>query len=222
MTLIVGVTGFRQCGKDSTCRILTKEFGFEQLAFADPLREMAVAVDPVVSIAGAPGDVMSALHQLSGTGEYPPVCTAFRYNDILRIVGYERAKTIPDFRRLLQRLGTEGVRGTFGPNAWVEALALRVKRTAPTLLCISDVRFSSEADWILSQKGVIWRITRPGHGGDDLHASEVEIPTLPATKEIVADSLDKLNTQVIAAAQSLLGRSGPATSSAPGGRIPRS
>lgn len=203
MTLIIGVTGFRRCGKDTACKVLVNEFGFKQYAFADSLRNMATAVDPVISIVGAPGGIIAALHQLNGTADYPPVTTAYRYTDILRIIGYDRAKDIPDFRRFLQRLGTEGIRNTFGPNAWVDALARRIDADAPALLCISDVRFGSEADWILSRSGLIWRVNRPGFGGDDPHPSEAEIPHLPASTDITASSVPELKKMIFAAAESI-------------------
>ncbi len=196
---LIGVTGFRRSGKDSICKVLVSRFGFVQVAFADALREMAVAINPMISVVGAPLDIVVALHALRGTGEYPPVCTAFRYNDIVRIVSYERAKEIPDFRHFLQRLGTEGVRGTFGPSAWVDALERKLTLAGYERVCVSDVRFSSEAEWIKSRAGVIWRVARPGNGGDDTHASETEIPHLPADVELLnSGSLADLEANVVA------------------------
>lgn len=196
---LIGLTGFRRCGKDSACQVLEKVFGFKRYGFADALRSMALAIDPAMAMHGCPAELLNTLYESGHYGrDYH-----FRYAELVNVLGYERAKEIPDVRRFLQRLGTEGVRGTFGPNAWVRALHQRIETDAPLLVCISDVRFASESDWILSQKGVIWRVIRPGHGGDDSHPSEVEIPSLPAALEIVASTLESLARQVLEAAMSL-------------------
>lgn len=191
---IIGVAGFRRCGKNATTQILAEKFGFKQYAFADPLRSMCAAVNPIISVAGAPHAVIDLLwRDLVVTNH------EFLYTELLEKLGYELAKDIPDFRRFLQKMGTEGVRNTFGPRAWVDALARRIDTDSPEKVTISDVRFHSEADWVHSRGGLLWRIVRPGHGGDDSHPSEVEIPNLPADREIIATSLDELQRAVIEA-----------------------
>ena len=187
--IVVGVTGFKQSGKSTIVSVLEKH-GFTLYAFADALRVMAAAINPMISLSGGPEDVVQEFG--------PKGSQAARYNTILEVVGYERAKTIPDFRGFLQRLGTDGIRGTFGPNAWVDALARRIDAEAPARVAISDVRFGSEADFVHARGGVLWRVSRPGVGGDDPHPSEAEIPLLPADVEIANDtSLDALEHAVI-------------------------
>lgn len=195
--MIIGVTGFRRCGKNSTTSILERLYGFKVYAFADALREIAAAVNPVISLEGTPTALLQKIllrGSASGVLEW-------RYTELLEHIGYERAKDIPDFRHFLQRLGTEGIRGVFGPTAWVDALARRVALAHNDRVAISDVRFQSEADWVHSQGGLLWRVVRPGVGGDDPHPSEIEIPHLPADREIIASSLDELERAVINAAE---------------------
>lgn len=191
--IVIGVTGYKRTGKSTVCRLLVEHFGFTQYGFADPLRDMARAINPVISLEGAPAHVLDLLrHHAFHVNEW-------RYADLEHVLGYEVAKDIPDFRRFLQRLGTEGVRATFGPNAWVDALARRVAADGTTRVCISDVRFFSEAAWVQRQGGVIWRTHRPGIGGDDTHASENDVPRLPADLEFVANTIDELAESVFAA-----------------------
>lgn len=182
--LIIGLTGFMRSGKDSVAQVLEKD-GFRRYGFADALRTMARAINPMIALAGAPERVFAALfaHALAPGNS----AAMWRYADLESVLGYERAKEIPDFRGFLQRLGTEGVRGTFGPNAWVRALKNRLDEDTPERVVIADVRFHSEADFITKEGGELWRITRPGTGGNS-HPSELEIPALSAAREIVNDS----------------------------------
>lgn len=205
MEMVVGVTGYRRCGKDSTVKLLVQHFGFKRFAFADSLRNMARAINPVISLDGSSAELLERLHR--GKSDH----YEYRYAELFDTLGYELAKEIPDFRSYLQRLGTEGVRATFGPNAWVDALALSIYAAiedVPERIALSDVRFGSEASFVLSRpkgSGILWRIIRPGVGGDDPHPSEVEIPTLPATREITATSLAELEDAVLEAAKEDLG-----------------
>jgi hypothetical protein len=41
---IIGITGYAQNGKDSIGDILIKHYGYERIALADPLKEMALAI----------------------------------------------------------------------------------------------------------------------------------------------------------------------------------
>jgi hypothetical protein len=183
--LIVGITGYRRCGKDSVAAILVRRYGFVRHGFADALRDMALAVNPVIVCNDAPMEYFDKFGSWA------------RYSHIIDQVGYEKAKGIPDFRRFLQRLGAEGVRATFGANAWIDALARRIEHTTAARIAISDVRFQSEADWVHAQGGTMWRVIRPGYGGDDVHASERDVPSLPCDSEIVANDLLELETGVM-------------------------
>jgi hypothetical protein len=62
-------------------------------------------------------------------------------------------------RELLQRLGTEGVRDTLHPDAWVNAL-MQSHASGQTWL-IPDTRFPNEAAAITSRGGILVRVERP-------------------------------------------------------------
>ncbi len=191
--IIVGLTGYQRCGKGSAAKVLVERFGFVEYGFADALRAMALAINPMISVEDAPAALAENWSLCNGT------VTALRYAELLELVGYNDAKDIPDFRRFLQRLGTEGVRGTFGPTAWVDATARKLLIDNPARVVISDVRFTSEAEWVHAQGGMVWRMVRPGHGGHDAHASEAEIPSLRVQREVIASSLEELDARVCAA-----------------------
>ena len=155
----IGFVGKAGSGKDEACKILVEEYGYEQRAFADPMREIMRRLNPIVS-----RDIM--LNQL-------------RWNDF----EYDEAKAtnFGEGRRLMQVLGTEIGRDMFGENFWVD-LSLN---DANDFTCWSDVRFFNEADAMSEiPHGYVVRIERPDAGldGDNSeHASEVEMD------EILAD-----------------------------------
>lgn len=61
-------------------------------------------------------------------------------------------------RRILQLMGTEAMRGTFGENIWIKRLELELYQSdRPTF--IVDVRFQNEVNYI-KEKGVIIHIIR--------------------------------------------------------------
>jgi len=126
---IIGVSGVMRTGKDSVAALLGN-YGYTRLAFADPLRKVALDIDPTISLRGASAEVLEAF------GYLPDFIGAYNdregvlYGTLITQVGYEQVKEVPDFRRFLQRLGTEGVRNNFGQNAWVD-LAVKTIRSAP-------------------------------------------------------------------------------------------
>jgi hypothetical protein len=175
---IIGVSGFMRTGKDSVASLLAG-FGYTKLSFADPLRKMAKDIDPYISIKDAHEDVLDLFHPLE----------AVLYSRLLNAIGYERSKEIPDFRRFLQRLGTEGIRNNFGVNAWVN-LAMKTIKGAPegTKFVLPDVRFPNEADAIHALGGAVWRTERPGYEGGT-HPSEAMILEFEPDVILNTDSL---------------------------------
>lgn len=95
-------------------------------------------------------------------------------------------------REALQRMGTEAMRGTFGPDVWVRAWERRVAKAVAegrTNIVVTDVRFLSEVEAVVKLGGFLVRIERPGAGAPPLteryffgllsrkvqHASETEL-----------------------------------------------
>lgn len=181
--ITIGLTGKARAGKSAVAEILRDRHGFAIIGFADTLKSMALAIDPVIPMP----------HTL-GTNAH--------LSQIVEWAGWERAKDVyPEVRRFLQRLGTEGVRNHLGADAWVDAWAKKVDEAytkGATGVAVPDVRFDNEA-WTVRQRGHIWRVVRPGdHGASAAgHVSENGLPDGLVTLEINnSGSLDNLGVIV--------------------------
>lgn len=150
--VIIGLAGWAGAGKDSVADILVEDFSFTKMAFADPLREMALAIDPIVDV---------------GTGG-----TVVRYSEVLDAVGYNQAKfDFNEVRTFLQRLGTEAVREIIGEDTWVE-IGMRRAAEFPRVV-FADTRFPNEAGAVAdATEGVTVRVMRPGVEAANDHISE--------------------------------------------------
>jgi hypothetical protein len=183
---LIGITGFARAGKDSIAAALAK-YGYERRALADPLKQMALDIDPTVWMpAGWTCPVM--------VNPVPEGGDAANLSVLVATLGWENAKTIPDVRRFLQRLGTEGVRKHMGEDFWVRTLLLGLDGTKRYV--VPDVRFLNEAEAIRAHGGVVWRVVRPGlkAGG---HASEEEQTRIEADLTVMNfGSLEDLAEQV--------------------------
>ena len=167
-TRVIGITGFARHGKDTVGSLLVEEYGFTKVAFADALRSMALAINPYVS----GGNI--------------------RLNHWVDNLGWDEAKKDHEIRRLLQAIGTEGVRGHLGDDAWIRA----AKRTIDQVdgpVVITDVRFPNEADAVHEWYGDLWRVARVNVDGSQFdngvgssHASESHIAGLPVDRAFVA------------------------------------
>ena len=47
---IIGLSGFARSGKDEAAKVLVEEFGFKRVGFADKLREVLYALNPLVEV----------------------------------------------------------------------------------------------------------------------------------------------------------------------------
>lgn len=197
---VIGLVGKKRTGKDTTARELAAH-GYTPAAFADPLRDMALAIDPLVGYGPLPGDLSTT------TPRY--------YSEVLAALGYEAAKEMfPEFRRFLQRLGTEGVRevlGTkyglrdlIGDDLWIVLAEQRIQ-AATSPLVFTDVRFPNEAD-LIERYGDTVRIVRPDlPASDDDHPSEVALDDRDTRETVVNDSTP---SGLIAAVRDLMARLG--------------
>ena len=150
--MLVGVAGYARAGKDSTADILVRECGFRRLGFADTLKAILADVNPQVG--------------------------ATRLDNRLSWHGWEGAKTDPEVRQLLQRLGV-ACRQHIGPDVWVDAVFRKIEDTfdedGPSRWVIPDVRFPNELAAVRSHGGQVWRVERPGCGPVNGHISETAI-----------------------------------------------
>ena len=150
---IISLTGLKGSGKDAAAQALVED-GWVHLKFATPLVDMLKALDLTICHLG---------------------CWV-RLTPLLE-ADYEGTKnSIPEVRRLLQRLGTEAVRGVLGDGVWVDHMAGRLADYLDRDVVISDTRFENEAELVRWYKGVNVEIIRPTDVVRDNHASEAGVP----------------------------------------------
>lgn len=152
------MAGYAGSGKDTGATGLIAD-GYQRMAFADGVRELALAVDPLI----LPGVRLSA---------------------IVAQRGWDGAKALADVRTLLQNVG-KGVRDTVGPQAWVEAMDQRWSRAGRPDVVITDVRYPNEAAWIQRWGGMVIRVDRPGIGPVNGHESETLVDAIAANRAVV-------------------------------------
>ncbi|MBO1415549.1 hypothetical protein [Streptomyces sp. FH025] len=149
----IALIGRARSGKDTAASVL-REHGYVRLALADPLKQMAYDIDPVVGT------------ELLGVNAPAPVHLA----DAVDRYGWEAVKDrFPQARRFLQRLGTEGVRRHVDPDFWI-GRCLRAAAAVRGPVVVSDVRFVNEVDVLRAAGFAVWFIDRGAPDGD--HPSE--------------------------------------------------
>lgn len=145
--MIIGVSGYARSGKDEVAKILMRSYDYRRGAFADPIREFVLRVNPLLP-------------------------NGLDVQHLVKVIGWEGAKAQPECRRILQEIGTVA-RQMFGENFWVDQLWKTVQPNEK--IVITDVRFKNEADFIKSQGGEVWRVHRPGVGPVNNHISERDL-----------------------------------------------
>lgn len=181
--MIIALNAYAQSGKDTVADYLVLEHNFVRLTFADKLREFVWNINPIVGFDNDLGPV--------------------RYQDVVRSLGYERAKKdYPEVREMLQRVGTEGGRETLYDNVWVDATIRQISSHRDYV--ITDCRFPNEYTAVANLIGGFnVHIERPGYGPVNNHISETALEGYKFDYEILNNSsLDDLH----AAARDMLYR----------------
>ncbi len=168
MTTIIGICGPAGSGKSTVAERLESHYGARRYAFADPLKEMLMRTFD------------------------------FTYE---QMYGSQQDKETVDPRYghsprwFMQRVGTQGIRHTFGEDVWWKMTLDRIKADEPALAVIEDVRFVNESIGIhrafetrvritgtmdeyrdVQHHGLVWRLEPPGFvaTADPTHASETQ------------------------------------------------
>lgn len=143
---LIGLTGKARAGKDTIANHLWLDHLYVKLSFAHPLKT-------------AVGTIFGLTREQTWEDELKEV-----------VVPYWGLTP----RQMLQKMGTEAIRNTFGGDVWVKRLALSYDAVRNTdNVVISDVRFHEEAQYIRSQGGVIVEVVRNTAGLDGVEAGHV-------------------------------------------------
>ncbi|MEU5974285.1 hypothetical protein [Streptomyces sp. NPDC047315] len=164
----VALIGAAGSGKDTVGARLVARYQFVRVAFADPVRTLALDLDPIVSTV---------------PGMYGPI--PLRLSHVVRIEGWDQAKQRAEVRRTLQRVG-QSLRDR-DPEVWVrpalDKLSVADRWSLP--MVITDVRYRNEAHALRARGALLVRIVRPGdhdHQADQdarAHRSETELAGIP-------------------------------------------
>lgn len=147
--MLIGLHGRAGAGKDTIAQHLRDKHNYGTLAFATPVKDMLIAL-------GVPrANLMDgALKEqtIDWLGQSP--------------------------RQLMQTLGTQWGRGLVDDEIWLRHAGRRLqylRRVGP--VCITDVRYLNEAQWVRAQGGRIWHVLRDGRITSYAnHSSESPLP----------------------------------------------
>jgi len=163
--ILIGLTGRANAGKSTVARYLCEQHGFDELAFATPIKQALALI----------------------LREFGTTLEDFEDQARKRTPIDDIARTP---RELLQTLGTEWGRDRVCDGLWVRILARRLARLdyAPAIV-VSDVRFANEAQWIRDIGGKVWGVVRPRASAvPAAHASEIGIPPELVDKVLLNDT----------------------------------
>lgn len=158
---IIGITGHKFNGKDTTADYIVSKYGYTKLSFAAPMKEAA--------------KIIFGLTDKQVYGDEKEVIDSYW-------------KITP--REILQTFGTDCFRDTFGnkfPHIGKQFWIMSAKRQLDKLIdsgihkiVIADVRFPNEVDFIKSYGGKIFKVTRDLNKQQlfSSHSSEASIDTI--------------------------------------------
>jgi hypothetical protein len=196
---IIGITGYARHGKDTVAAVLTRELGYSRVALADRMKELMLVLNPAIPM--MPGT--KSFDEFGDDRFSEPDYGPYVYlKNLVEDLEWERTKTHPEVRRLMQVFGTEVGREGLGEDVWIKALAESTKGFyADRKIVIPDVRFTNEAAFIRRLNGEVWGVKRMeprggikgiegwvdfdnGLGANGSHASERDIPLLLQSAEV--------------------------------------
>lgn len=157
---VLGIVGLKRSGKDTAAQALVDQ-GWTRMAFADPLKEMSMKLRGVWVEVPEGVHLDAAVPVMRDSAGHGGSFAQYHY--VVDALGMEKAKDlVPDVRRLLQTLGTDCVRGTFGSTAWVELAEQNIHEalTRGESVVLTDVRFDEELDLVRRLGGItigVWR-----------------------------------------------------------------
>lgn len=164
--MIVGLSGYARSGKDEAAKALVNNHGFQRRAFADKLREVLLAINPIV-------DIQSVKVRAFAPDERVEV----RVSNVIETYGWDGYKESVygnEVRSLLQRLGTEAGRKLISDTIWIDATLGGPNDTEHDIV-VTDVRFPNEASEIINRGGMLIRLHRPGVEPANAHPSETAL-----------------------------------------------
>ncbi len=147
MPNLIGFGGYAGAGKDTAAQVLVDDHGYQLLSFGHYVADLLADIDPLVEV------------------EAGRTCRA---SVVLDERGYEAAKLVPDFVRLLQDLGSAV--NDRDPGFWSRLVLAGVAPSAHAV--ISGVRSPAQIAAVRDAGGVTVWVERPGVGPRNGHRNE--------------------------------------------------
>ncbi len=183
--LIIGISGKKQSGKDTTCKYLVSDLRYlpdssrintsKIYSFADSLKRK-ICID-ILGLTEC---------QCFGTNEQKNSLTnctwdklpmEIRENNLIKKNAEDILGDLPTGRMtgrdVMQVVGTDIFRNFFDDRVWVNATFRDIEKEGHDMSLIADVRFPSEVEGILSKGGYIIRLERAPLA--DSHDSETAL-----------------------------------------------
>lgn len=164
----IGIIGRARVGKDTAGAWFVDQRGYRRVAFADPLKEAALRLDPIVDhMDDEVWDIVYGEWELVHTDTKP-----VHLSTVVADLGWEEAKDAhPEVRRVLQELGA-AIRA-LDEDFWLRQALKKTQEAndAGVPVVITDVRYRNEAESLTRAGFHLLHIDRPGVPLMD-HASE--------------------------------------------------
>jgi len=150
--MIIGITGNKQSGKDTSANYFIKKHNFIKLSFAQPLKEICKVLFDFneEQVNGSKKEEIDEFWKVT-----PRSIMQFLGTEIFR---NEISKIIPNIKE----------------NFWTKIMEQKILNNNNKHIVIPDVRFSNEVDLIRKFNGIIIQIHR-NTGIIDFHSSETEL-----------------------------------------------
>ncbi|MFF4952274.1 hypothetical protein [Streptomyces chattanoogensis] len=167
----IALIGRARSGKDTVAARLIERFQYTRVAFADPLKDMALRIDPWID----------------GPEPRYPAGWTIRLSDMVEHIGWERAKDeYPEVRRILQHVG-QTVRDLdfdFWVRVALEKISAAKRWNLPVV--VTDCRYPNEAETLKAAGFKLVRIVRPDNflSGVPHHESETALADWPVDEVI--------------------------------------
>jgi hypothetical protein len=149
--ILIGLAGKKQAGKSSVTEYLAEEYGFREISWAEPLK-----------------DIIGM--ELLGLTEKQVYGTEIDKETVDPFWGKSP-------RELLQVIGTDCFREKVHPEFWVKLGERRIRELLADgqSVVVSDCRFPNELDSISRLRGHSIRVIRIGQESKDQHTSEIAL-----------------------------------------------
>ncbi|HVH53398.1 MAG TPA: hypothetical protein VNA32_04620 [Actinomycetota bacterium] len=148
--IVIGLSGYAGSGKTTVADILVRDHGFTKMSFADPIKRMVRALNPIIGYdvyecdCGDPEEREIEEIRLSDATKFGFAGDTIKYSPWAEEV-----------RELWQRFGTDVIRAE-DPDFWVNAALKDMAKVEGERIVFDDVRFPNEAKMIHDLNGPFW------------------------------------------------------------------